>query len=820
MLNLNSLTHAISSNEDIRDSGDNLNQTLEVAQKLEQWDIRAPSFKKCEAAAVYKAFQGMSMSTDLVSVRKNLDHSFLETIETCIEPNASARTLQSSLRSFAVLNEIDEIMTAKHSEELKDAWSAIKWRTIWMREARKDPTIARTILLTKLGQYTAEARLKKPEEIMKQYMEPAIRELKSNTKGPVAGQVFHAGQARRARKWFNMDMQEAQKLGDSRVAFLRQSLENYLLALQACDGYDNDVFRMFSLWLEYSHLALANHAVSKYIQPVPSSKFVVLMNQLSSRLQNESSDFQQILSSLVFRICKDHPYHGMNHIYASSYTEKSTKDETVKSRYEATKNIGRQLKADKSSHEMWDRISKANTIYNDLAMFVDTNMFKMGRDYELQRYPISKKLMTAVPGLRVPPLTMHIPVQSSADYRDVPKIHRFKSTMGIANGLSQPKIVTAIADDGQPFKQLYKSGNDDLRQDAIMEQVFEHVSQLLRNHMATRLRNLNIRTYKVVPLTHRSGVIEFVQNTMPLMNYLDGAHQTYHPKDWNQSQCRKKITDISTHTHEERLKVYREVCRNFNPVLRYFFLERFEDPDDWFEKRLAYTRSTAAISILGHVLGLGDRHCHNILLDQQSGEAVHIDLGVAFEAGRVLPVPEVVPFRLTRDVVDAMGYSGVEGVFRRCCEFTLDTLRDERDSIMTILNVLRYDPLYSWSVSPLKAKKMQEEAQKEAEGNNKSEGGGAVGRSGENNGGGGGTTTVSEDPSGAGDVGEQRFLLEIPMKRKEDEEVQGEAGRALSVVERKLSKALSSAAAVAELIQQATDERNLAVLYSGWSAWC
>ncbi|KAL1646059.1 Serine/threonine-protein kinase tel1 [Diplodia intermedia] len=990
MLNLNSLTHAISSNEDIRDSGDNLNQTLEVAQKLEQWDIRAPSFKKCEAAAVYKAFQGMSMSTDLVSVRKNLDHSFLETIETCIEPNASARTLQSSLRSFAVLNEIDEIMTAKHSEELKDAWSAIKWRTIWMREARmedvrpilsaretlwsmlsktpslqgivnteprqlrereadalitgsdvyrrhhalqellasatyladivpscrevgyeigngakyqvarvlwdqgekntsirmlqqledqtknrKDPTVARTILLTKLGQYTAEARLKKPEEIMKQYMEPAIRELKSNTKGPVAGQAYHAfasfcdqqlqspelledqnrmrllaerkeadaleydrmasakrsknardyyrGQARRARKWFNMDMQEAQKLGDSRVAFLRQSLENYLLALQACDDYDNDVFRMFALWLEYSHLPLANHAVSKYIQPVPSSKFVVLMNQLSSRLQNESSDFQQILSSLVFRICKDHPYHGMNHIYASSYTEKSTKDATIKSRYEATKNIGRQLKADKSSHEMWDRISQANTIYNDLAMFVDTTMFKMGRDYELQRYPVSKKLMTAVPGLRVPPLTMPIPVQSSADYRDVPKIHRFKSTMGIANGLSQPKIVTAIADDGRPYRQLYKSGNDDLRQDAIMEQVFEHVSQLLRNHMATRLRNLNIRTYKVVPLTHRSGVIEFVQNTMPLMNYLDDAHQTYHPKDWNQSQCRKKITDISTHTHEERLKVYREVCRNFNPVLRYFFLERFEDPDDWFEKRLAYTRSTAAISILGHVLGLGDRHCHNILLDQQSGEAVHIDLGVAFEAGRVLPVPEVVPFRLTRDVVDAMGYPGVEGVFRRCCEFTLDTLRDERDSIMTILNVLRYDPLYSWSVSPLKAKKMQEEAQKEAEGNKSEGGGGPVGgRSGENNGGGGGGggTTVSEDPSGAGDVGEQRFLLEIPTKRKEDEEVQGEAGRALSVVERKLSKALSSAAAVAELIQQATDERNLAVLYAGWSAWC
>lgn len=976
VLNLNSLTHAISSNGDFRDTGNNLNHTLEVAQKLEQWDIRAPPSKKCEAAAVYKAFQGMSNSTDLATVRGHLDQSLLETIATCTGPNTSAKTLQSSLRTLSVLNEIDEIMTAGSPEELGETWNDIQNRTVWMGEARmedfrpilsardtlfsmlsknphlqsvlhtgprqlreheanglinsaniyrrhgalqellasatyladivptcrevgfdvedgakyqvarvlwdqgetntsirmlqqlenetrtsgrKDSTALRTVLLTKLGQYTAEARLKKPEEIMKQYMEPAIRELKSNNKGPMAGQTYHAfatfcdqqlqsqdlvddqnrmrtlaerreadaaeydrmanasksknarewykGQARRARKWFNMDMQEAQRLGDSRVAFLRQSLENYLLALQACDEHDDDVFRMSSLWIEYSHLPLANNAVSKYIKPVPSGKFVRLMNQLSSRLQDESSEFQQILSGLVFRICRDHPYHGMHHIYAGSYNDKNLKEDTAKSRYAAAKNIGRQLKADKASRDTWERVNRANSIYNDLAMYVDTTMFKQGRDYEMQKYPISKKLLTAIPGLEVPPITMHIQVRSSGDYQDVPKVKSFKPTMGIANGLSQPKTVTAFGTDGRPYKQLYKSGNDDLRQDAIMEQVFEHVSELLKNHTATRLRNLNIRTYKVVPLSHRSGVIEFVQNTMPLMNYLDRGHVTYYPKDWTQENCRKKITGISSHTHEERLKVYREVCRNFNPVLRYFFLERFEDPDDWFEKRLAYTRSTAAISILGHVLGLGDRHCHNILLDQQSGEAVHIDLGVAFEAGRVLPVPEVVPFRLTRDIVDAMGYTGVEGVFRRCCEFTLDTLRDERDSIMTILNVLRYDPLYSWSVSPLKAKKMQEEQQKDNNGADAKPENGA--------------DRLSEAPSGVGDgVDEQRFLLEMTSKRKEDEEVQGEAGRALSVVERKLSKALSSAAAVAELIQQATDERNLAVLYGGWSAWC
>ena len=75
------------------------------------------------------------------------------------------------------------------------------------------------------------------------------------------------------------------------------------------------------------------------------------------------------------------------------------------------------------------------------------------------------------------------------------------------------------------------------------------------------------------------------------------------------------------------VNVFKDVCSKITPVLRHFFFERFEDPDDWFDRRLAYTRSTAAMSILGHVLGLGDRHCHNILLDTSTGEVVHIDLG-------------------------------------------------------------------------------------------------------------------------------------------------------------------------------------------------
>lgn len=47
------------------------------------------------------------------------------------------------------------------------------------------------------------------------------------------------------------------------------------------------------------------------------------------------------------------------------------------------------------------------------------------------------------------------------------------------------------------------------------------------------------------------------------------------------------------------------------------------------------------------MLGLGDRHLDNILLDAKSCEVIHIDFNVLFDQGRNLRVPEIVPFRLT-----------------------------------------------------------------------------------------------------------------------------------------------------------------------------
>lgn len=68
------------------------------------------------------------------------------------------------------------------------------------------------------------------------------------------------------------------------------------------------------------------------------------------------------------------------------------------------------------------------------------------------------------------------------------------------------------------------------------------------------------------------------------------------------------------------------------PAMRFWFMESQKCPEKWYEMRLNYTRTTATGSIVGHILGLGDRHLSNILLDEQTGDMVQIDLGISFDA--------------------------------------------------------------------------------------------------------------------------------------------------------------------------------------------
>ena len=101
--------------------------------------------------------------------------------------------------------------------------------------------------------------------------------------------------------------------------------------------------------------------------------------------------------------------------------------------------------------------------------------------------------------------------------------------------------------------------------------------------------------------------------------------------------------------------------------------------------------------MVGYVLGLGDRHPSNLMIDQVTGKTVHIDFGDCFEVAMHRErFPERVPFRLTRMLVKAMEASGVEGTFRITCEETMRVLRSSKDSLMAVLEAFVYDPLINW----------------------------------------------------------------------------------------------------------------------------
>lgn len=79
-----------------------------------------------------------------------------------------------------------------------------------------------------------------------------------------------------------------------------------------------------------------------------------------------------------------------------------------------------------------------------------------------------------------------------------------------------------------------------------------------------------------------------------------------------------------------------------------WFTQRFREPAAWQRGRHAYTNTAAVWSMVGHIVGLGDRHGENLLLDSVSGDVVHVDFSCLFDKGITLQQPEVVPFRLTQ----------------------------------------------------------------------------------------------------------------------------------------------------------------------------
>uniref|UniRef100_A0A8D2N2K7 non-specific serine/threonine protein kinase n=1 Tax=Zonotrichia albicollis TaxID=44394 RepID=A0A8D2N2K7_ZONAL len=615
----------------------------------------------------------------------------------------------------------------------------------------------------------------------------------------------------KVQRELELDEGAMQALTEDRKRFLCKAVENYISCLLSGEEHDMWIFRLCSLWLENSGVDRVNEMMKKNAQKIPSYKFLPLMYQLAARMGTKMMGglgFHEVLNNLLSRISLDHPHHTLFIILALANANKDellTKPDAIR-RNKLIKNAPKEI-----SQLDVDRMEAARTIMNivrkrrapmvrDMEALCDAYITLANLDctqWKSERKGISIPADQPIIKLKnledVAVPTMEIKVDPTGQYENLVTISSFKREFRLAGGINLPKIIDCVGSDGKERRQLVK-GRDDLRQDAVMQQVFQMCNTLLQQNTETRKRKLSIRRYKVVPLSQRSGVLEWCSGTTPIGEFLvnaeEGAHKRYRPKDYSSYQCHKIILDAQKKHSEEKYRIFMEVCENFQPVFRYFCMEKFLDPAVWFEKRLAYTRSVATSSIVGYILGLGDRHVQNILIDEQTAELVHIDLGVAFEQGKILPTPETVPFRLTRDIVDGMGITGVEGVFRRCCEKTMAVMRNSQEALLTIVEVLLYDPLFDWTMNPLKALYLQQRPEDEADM----------------------SSTLGTDPQ------------EPKRKASDDQSFNKVAERVLMRLQEKLKgveegTVLSVGGQVNLLIQQAMDPKNLSRLFPGWKPW-
>jgi phosphatidylinositol kinase/protein kinase (PI-3 family) len=250
-----------------------------------------------------------------------------------------------------------------------------------------------------------------------------------------------------------------------------------------------------------------------------------------------------------------------------------------------------------------------------------------------------------------------------------------------------------IGSNGQKFKILCKP-HDDVRKDARLMEFTSTVDKLLLKDNETSKRLLRIKTYHVTPLNEDCGLIEWIDGAVPIRSILFKLF-TAHGVAINWAEVKKLLTGIP---EEKLLENFKRVKGRYFPILYEWFLEAFPEPSSWLLSRSRFSRSTAVMSMLGYILGLGDRHGENLLLLNQTGEVLHVDFDCLFDKGLELEMPERVPFRLTEQMVDALGAAGYEGVFRKSAEATLQLLRQYEEMLMTNLETFLHDPIVDWSV--------------------------------------------------------------------------------------------------------------------------
>ncbi|CAJ1074374.1 serine/threonine-protein kinase ATR [Xyrichtys novacula] len=474
--------------------------------------------------------------------------------------------------------------------------------------------------------------------------------------------------------------------------------------------------RMLSLWLDFGakvcecekagradrqmrqELGKINTVVSEHCATLAPYQFLTAFSQLISRVCHSSDEVFNVLMTIVAKVFLAYPQQAMwlmTAVCKSSYPMRMNRcnqilKKAISLKPSLEKFIGDANRLTDKLLELCNKQVDGNS--TTLSMGVHFKMLK--RLVEEQTF---SQILIPLQSVLIPtlPSTGGANTQHDAFPGHWAYLDGFEDCVEILASLQKPKKISLRGSDGRSYTMMCKP-KDDLRKDCRLMEFNCLINKCLRKDAESRRRELHIRTYAVIPLNEECGIIEWVNNTAGLRHILTKLYKER--GIYLSGKELRKLILPKTAPLEEKLRIHKEVlCARHTPVFHEWFLLTFPDPTSWYSSRSAYCRSTAVMSMVGYILGLGDRHGENILFDSFTGECVHVDFNCLFNKGETFDVPEVVPFRLTQNMVHAMGPMGTEGLFRQACEVTLRLMRDQREPLMSVLKTFLHDPLVEWS---------------------------------------------------------------------------------------------------------------------------
>ena len=519
----------------------------------------------------------------------------------------------------------------------------------------------------------------------------------------------------------------------------------------------------------------------------------------ASRAYDHGRNFPGMLETLepLYQRLKDGPTTERESAFVSKYGRDLIDAYDCCKRYEQGGNIAEVQQAWRIYSSVYNAINKQLTQQTTLDL-----------KFVSPRLENAKNMDLAVPGT----------YKSDAP---IVKIAHIRPLLSMIPSKQKPRKLSIVGSNGVDYQFLLK-GHEDLRQDERVMQFFRLVNNLLQSNSETSKSHLSIGCYDVVPLSPSSGLIGWVPHSDTLhvliKEYRDAKDIVLNIEHRLMLQMAPQYDKL---TLPQKVEVFQYALSmtEGNDLERILWFKS-ANSEGWLERRTTYTRSVAVMSMVGYILGLGDRHPSNLMLDRYTGRVVHIDFGDCFEVAMQRDkYPEKIPFRLTRMLINAMEISGIEGNFRYTCEHVMSVLRENKDSLMAVLEAFVYDPLLNWRLftknSPVPnnnsdgnssgaTKDSTESSEKEATENPPSGAGAVVATSGSI------TTNTLQNTETAEEAAEKSD----PTNEK-----------ALSVIKRVSTKltgkdfggeTLDVAQQVDKLIQDATSQENLCQCYIGW----